>query len=53
VHTIEVTLDAEQPDRSSVTDQTRNEPGFDPARYDGTVLRVGAIMLIGEILPPE
>ncbi len=53
VHTVEVTLDAAQPDRSSVTDQVRDEPGFDPTRYDGTVLRVGAIMLIGEILPPE
>lgn len=53
VHSMAVEIDANQPDRSSVIDQVRDQPGFDPARYDGTVLRVGAIMVIGEVLPPK
>ena len=48
-HTVCVELLAEQPDRSPVLDRVRDEPGFDPKRYDGTNLWVGSIMLIGEL----
>jgi hypothetical protein len=50
VHAVTVEIHPDQPDRRSVTDVERGKPGFDPKRYDGTVLRVGSIMLIGEIV---
>jgi len=49
-HEVTVEIRPEQPDRSSVVDVERNKPGFDPAKYDGTAMRVGAIMLIGELV---
>jgi lysophospholipase L1-like esterase len=49
-HTVEVEILPEQPDRSSVTDIEKTKPNFDPKKYDGTGLRVGGVMLIGEIL---
>lgn len=50
-HSVEVEILPEQPDRSSVTEIEKTKPGFDPKRYDGTALRVGGIMLIGDLLP--
>ncbi len=50
-HTVSVEILPEQPDRSSVTNIEKNKPGFDPKRYDGTAMRVGGIMLIGDLLP--
>ena len=49
VHTVTVEVQKEQPDRSSVTSREKDKPGFDPKKYDGTVVRVGWIMLIGEL----
>lgn len=50
-HTVNVEILPEQPDRSSVTNIEKDKPGFDPKRYDGTAMRVGGIMLIGDLLP--
>ena len=50
VHTVSVEVHPEQPDRSSVVDREKVKPGFDPKKYDGTAVRVGWIMLIGEIV---
>jgi hypothetical protein len=50
VHTVTVEIHPDQPDRSSVVNQEKDKPGFDPKRYEGTALRVGSIMLIGEIV---
>jgi len=50
VHTVTIEIDAQQPDRSIVVKAGREKPGFDPKKYDGTVLRVGYIMLIGDIV---
>lgn len=50
VHTVRVEISPEQPDRSVVTDRERTKPNFDPAKYDGTNLWVGWIMLIGDIV---
>ncbi len=50
VHELTVEVHPEQPDRRSVTDVERTKPGFDPAKYDGTVLRVGSLMLIGDVV---
>jgi hypothetical protein len=50
VHTVKVELLATQPDRSSVTDREKDKPGFNPAKYDGTGLRVGGILLIGDLV---
>ncbi len=50
-HTVSVEILPEQPDRSSVTTIEKDKPGFDPKRYDGTAMRVGGIMLIGDLLP--
>jgi lysophospholipase L1-like esterase len=49
-HTVEVEILPEQPDRSSVTDIEKTKPNFDPKKYDGTALRVGGILVIGDIL---
>ena len=50
VHTVEIEIHPDQPDRSSVTDKEKTKKTFDPKKYDGTVLRVGGIMLIGAIV---
>lgn len=50
-HSVEVEILPEQPDRSSVTDIEKVKPGFDPKKYDGTSLRVGGILIIGDLLP--
>jgi len=50
VHTVKVELLDTQPDRSSVTDREKDKPGFNPAKYDGTGLRVGGILMIGELV---
>jgi len=49
VHTVSVEIHPDQPNRSSVTNIESKKPGFDPKKYDGTVLRVGAIMLVGDL----
>ncbi len=51
-HTVSVEIQSEQPDRSSVVDREKGKPGFDPKRYDGTGMRVGGIMLLGDIVRP-
>ena len=40
-HKVALEIDPEQPDRSSVLKRVRNEPKFDPKRYDGTKAWVG------------
>ncbi len=51
IHTVKVEVSPEQPDRHSVTDIESKKPGFDPARYNGTVLRFGGIMILGDLVP--
>ena len=51
VHTVTVEVSPDQPNRSSVVDKEKLKPGFDPKKYDGTVLRVGSLMLQGSIVP--
>jgi len=48
-HTARIEIDDRQPDRSSVTDRIRDNPGFDPRRFDGTNVWAGYIMLLGEL----
>lgn len=50
VHTVTVEIHPDQPDRSIVTDREKRKPKFDPKRYDGTVMRVGGILIIGEVV---
>jgi len=50
VHTVTVEILPDQPDRSSVTNVEKNKPGFDPKKYDGTAIRVGSLMLIGDLV---
>ena len=50
VHTVKVELLSTQPDRSSVTDREKDKPNFNPAKYDGTGLRIGGILMIGELV---
>lgn len=48
VHQVTVEVGAHQPDRSIAT---VHEPGpYDPAKYQGTVLRPGAILLVGDLV---
>ena len=51
IHTVEIEIDAQQPDRSSVTEKEKTKPNFDPKKYDGTAMRVGGILLIGDLVP--
>jgi hypothetical protein len=48
-HSVSVEILAEQPDRSIVTNEERNRPGFDPRKYDGTAVRAGGILMIGDL----
>ena len=50
VHTITVEVHPDQPDRSIVVNEEKAKPGFDLKKYEGTVLRVGSIMIIGDII---
>jgi len=50
VHTVRVEIHPEQPKRDAVVNKEKDKPGFDPKKYDGTVLRVGWIMLVGELV---
>lgn len=50
VHEVTVEVSPDQPDRSSVTNREKDKPGYNPAKYEGTVLRFGSIMVIGEIV---
>ncbi len=50
VHTVKIEIHPEQPDRTSVVNREKHKKGFDPAKYDGTCLRVAGIMLIGELV---
>ncbi len=50
VHTVQVEIHPDQPDRSPVTNRVKRNKGFDPKRYDGTCMRVGGILIIGEIV---
>ena len=50
-HTVAVEIHPQQPDRSSVLGQVRNQPGFDPKKYEGTKVWVGYLMMIGDPLP--
>ncbi|HAH44511.1 MAG TPA: acyl-CoA thioesterase [Planctomycetaceae bacterium] len=52
IHTVTVEIDAEQPDRSSVAFRLKNpEEELKSAKYQGTRIRVGKIMLRGELVP--
>ncbi len=35
----------------TVLDQVRNQPGFDPKKYEGTRVWIGYLMLIGDLVP--
>ena len=49
-HEVAITVSPEQPDREPVLKRVRDGKHFDPAKYDGTNLWVGYIMLRGELL---
>jgi hypothetical protein len=48
-HTVSVELSPDPPDREAVLKDERSKPGFDPKRYEGVVLRVGYVMVVGEV----
>ena len=48
VHTVKIELSNTQPDRTPASSQEKGP--FDPKKYEGTVLRAGWIMLIGDIV---
>jgi len=52
VHTVKFTIQAEQPDKVRILAQ-RNEKMDDPKRFDGTAWYVGAILVVGDLLPNE
>jgi hypothetical protein len=48
-HEVLLTLRGDQPDRSAVI--AKDKPGTDPAKYVGTVVWFGGVLLRGEIVP--
>jgi hypothetical protein len=52
VHTVKLTIQAEQPDKVKILAQ-RNEKMDDLKRFDGTAWYVGAILVVGDLLPIE
>jgi lysophospholipase L1-like esterase len=50
IHTVRVEIHPEQPDRRSVTDREKNKKGFNPSKYEGTRLRVAAILVVGDVV---
>ena len=50
VHTVEIEIHPDQPDRSSVTNREKSKKHFNPKRYDGTAMRVAGVMIIGELV---
>ncbi|MDP6634031.1 MAG: SGNH/GDSL hydrolase family protein [Phycisphaerae bacterium] len=50
VHTVEIEIHPDQPDRSAVTNREKSKKHFDPKRYEGTAMRVAGVMIIGEIV---
>ena len=50
VHTVTVEISAEQPDRKAVTDHVKNDANYDPKAYDGTVMYIGSIMMLGDVV---
>ncbi|MEW6359376.1 MAG: GDSL-type esterase/lipase family protein [Planctomycetota bacterium] len=50
VHTVKIEIHPDQPDRSSVTNREKDKPGFDQKKYDGTAMRVGGILLMGNMV---
>jgi len=50
-HLVAVEIHPQQPDRSSVLDQVRKQPGFDPKKYEGTKVWIGYLMMIGDLVP--
>jgi hypothetical protein len=50
-HAVTVEIQPQQPDRGSVVNRMKNEPGFDPKKFDGTRMWVGSIMMLGELVP--
>jgi len=47
IHTVKIELSPDQPDRTPASKQEKG--AFDPKKYDGTILRFGSIMLIGDV----
>lgn len=45
VHTVKIEIDAKQPDRSIVGESRSN-----PKKYDGTCVRAGGVLIIGELI---
>lgn len=52
VHTVKLTIQKEQSDKVKILAE-RNEKMDDPKRFDGTAWYVGAILIVGDLLPAE
>jgi hypothetical protein len=52
IHTVKLTIQSEQPDKVKILAE-RNEKMDDPKRFDGTAWYVGAILVVGDLLPVE
>ena len=53
VHTVEIEIHPDQPDRSIVTNREKSKKHFNPKKYDGTAMRVGGVMVLGDIVGGE
>jgi hypothetical protein len=48
-HTLVVTLSTEAPDKSKLIESEKQKPNFNPKRYEENYLRIGGILLVGEL----
>jgi lysophospholipase L1-like esterase len=50
VHKVEIEIHPDQPDRAIVTNREKSKKHFNPKKYDGTAMRVGGVMVLGDIV---
>jgi hypothetical protein len=53
VHTVEIEIHPDQPDRSVVTNREKSKKHYNPKKYNGTAMRVGGVMVIGDIVEEQ
>ena len=51
LHTVRIEVDANQPDRTPAMKGEKDSQKIDPKKYDGTFIRIGWLMIEGQIVP--
>ncbi|MDB6129464.1 MAG: acyl-CoA thioesterase [Verrucomicrobiales bacterium] len=51
IHKVKITLLSEKPNKTEVTNNEKDKPGFEQSKYDGIAFRPGALLVVGEMQP--